>query len=187
LTRRTYLPVFFSEFRQERDLWAIPYGANEADAREFWCAVITGTFKPLWPEGHPPTALGHALFEDFGRGAAWKMLPGAREALSLVRQRGLDLAIASNFDGRLLQILADLEVDYDAITISSMLGAAKPAAAFLTHTAAQLAIPPTQLLHIGDNPTEDGGAATAVGACWLPVDRTTGIDLPALTKLLQTD
>ena len=174
---------FLAAFKVQRSKWDIPYGANADDARAFWYALIRDTFEPLWP-GSPPEELCAFLFEDFGRGSSWRLLPHAQEAIALARQYGLPVAIASNFDHRLLKILDDLAIHTDVVVISAMIGAAKPNPAFLQHTAAELGIAPNELLHAGDNPKEDGGACEAVGARWLPVDREHGIDLKQLDCII---
>ena len=77
------LKHFLPAFSAQRKRWDLPYGRGEADARAFWRAVVAATFAPLWPNGTtPPAELGDALFDDFGRGEAWQVLPGAREALA---------------------------------------------------------------------------------------------------------
>ena len=171
---------FYAAFTQTRAGWAHPYGKDEADARAFWSAVIAGSFAdPV------PPAMATALFDTFCLGHRWRLLPGAAELFALATARALPLAVVSNFDGRLPQILDALGLaPRRTVVLSSALGVAKPHPRLLTTAAERLGVAPTGLLHIGNDPEEDGGCCAAAGCAYLPVDSERGIDLAALRRLL---
>lgn len=172
--------AFVPAFRSFAGGWAVPYGRDERDARRFWDAVIDATF------GEPvPGALRRALFERFGRGAAWRVLPGAREALAIVRGRGLPCYACTNFDGRVRAVLRDLGLDaFDALFLSAEVGAAKPDPAVLRAAAAHAGCRTPELLHVGDHEREDAGACAASGAAWLRVAQPGGVDVDRLAAVL---
>jgi putative hydrolase of the HAD superfamily len=171
--------AFVPAFRAVAARWDIPYGRDEADARRFWDAVIDGTFG-----GGPTPALRAALFEHFARGSTWRVLPGVREAVTLLRARGLPLYACSNFDGRVHRILDEIGLHLDHIFTSAEVGAAKPDPRMLLLAAERAGCRPQDLLHIGDHEREDGGACSACGATWFPVVQGEGIDCHALEAVL---
>ena len=171
--------VFVSKLRS----WGEPYGANDDDAREFWHSVIAESIGIDLPDG-----LADDIFAHFAKPECWHLLPNAHEALATIRAHGCYHAIASNFDSRALQLLEAFELgDFDDCFLSTTLGAAKPKPTMLEHACRAAGCEAHELLHIGDHPREDGGAARACGCAWLPVDRESGIDHQRLAAILAGD
>lgn len=171
---------FHAAFSTIRDSWDVPYGADEVDARDFWLAIIEHTF----PED-VSNALQHDLFEAFARGHRWRLLPGAREAIEWARRHGIPVAISSNFDLRLKRLLKELDLPaVDEILVSSLFGAPKPDPELLLMAASLFGIEVEELLHVGDNAEEDGGAARAAGCRYRRVKRGEGIDVSALAEFI---
>ncbi|MDA3963850.1 MAG: HAD-IA family hydrolase [Planctomycetota bacterium] len=171
--------AFGPAFKAVRSTWDVPYGRNEADARRFWHQVINRTFT-----GQASPALCDALFDSLGHGQAWRVLPGAHQALALVRAAGLPVYACTNFDGRVHQILADLDLHLDVVFTSAHYGAAKPDPAILLAACAAAACEPSELLHVGDHPHEDAGACSACGARFFAVERGAGINPARLQAAL---
>jgi FMN phosphatase YigB (HAD superfamily) len=156
---------FGPAFAAVKSRWAVPFGDGEGDARAFWLSIIAETFPVAVPV---PAAL--AIYEVFATPAAWRLLPGATAALALCTERGLPVAITSNFDLRLQRLVPALGLTGLAqILPSSLFGAPKPDPELLLTASCLLAVQPDELLHIGDSSSEDGGAARAAGCPWLPV------------------
>ena len=88
--------------------------------------------------------------------------PGLLEAL---RNRATRLAVVSNFDHRLPDILEALEIHhyFESIEIPSRHGCAKPDRAIFEAAAAALGCKPTSLLYVGDDPPERLDAIRALG------------------------
>jgi len=171
--------AFLPAFKAVRAQWDIPYGRDEPDARRFWYAVIQGTFG-----GEIAEDLQSALFERFGEGRSWRVLPGARESIAMIRDAGIPVVGCSNFDARVRRILDESDLALDRVFTSAEVGAAKPDPSML-HLAADFADCTTgELVHVGDHPHEDGDCAAACGATWLPVERERGIDPDRLRRLL---
>ncbi len=95
-------------------------------------------------------------------------------ALKACRRQGLRLAITSNWDGSLPEILETLELVslFDTITISALEGIAKPDPELFELTAARLGLPPKDVLHAGDDVRDDKQGALAAGMTALHLDRT---------------
>ena len=174
--------AFVPAFRAVATQWAIPYGRDESDARRFWDAVIDATFG-----GGTGEDLRAALFERFAQGRSWRVLPGVREAIALIRGCGLPAVACSNFDGRVHRILAELDLELDRVITSAEVGAAKPDPTMLYLAAEHAGCRSDELLHIGDNEREDGPACAAAGATWLHVERGAGIDVQRLADLLSQE
>ncbi len=151
--------AFLPAFRHIQAAWAVPYGADEADARAFWAAVIGETFG-----GVVPPALGAELYATFARATRWRVLPGARAALAACAAAGIPTAVVSNFDGRLRALLIELDLRPNVVVISSEVGRAKPDPAPLHAACQALSVAPHEILHLGDSEREDGGMCAASGA-----------------------
>ena len=93
--------------------------------------------------------------------------------LTSLRERGVVLAVVSNFDSRLIPLLDGLGLAafFDAVVCSGEAGAAKPDGAIFTHALAVLGVEASEALHVGDNPEADYDGARAAGLEALLVDR----------------
>jgi len=105
------------------------------------------------------------LYAYFATAAAWRVFPDVPDALAALRARGLRLAVVSNFDARLDPLLADLGVRrlVDAVVCSSHAGSAKPDPAIFRAALAELDVPATATLHVGDEPVADVLGARSAG------------------------
>jgi putative hydrolase of the HAD superfamily len=87
------------------------------------------------------------------------------------RSQGIDLAIVSNFDSRIDDVLEALDLrDYFSnVTISTEVGAAKPHPKIFTDALTINICKPEEVLHIGDSFSADYQGALGVGikAIWL--------------------
>ena len=174
---RAFLPAF----KAVQARWGVPYGADEQDARRFWHAVIEDTFgEPL------PYEIACELYDTFATARRWRVLPGVRDALSLIGDRNLPMAVVSNFDNRLFQVLNDLYLGpFCTVVTSVSVGRAKPDPLPLLTVCRIIDVSPAQVLHLGDSEREDGGMCRAAGARWLPCEG--GIPLDELAGILRAD
>lgn len=99
-------------------------------------------------------------------GADWVLDPDVPLVLDALRDRGMVLAVVSNWDGDLQERLGVLGIAsyFTFIADSSVIGISKPEPGIYRTTCAAIGIPPEQCLHVGDRPDADGGVARAVGA-----------------------
>lgn len=119
-----------------------------------------------------PEACFLELFEHFGSAAAWGCYRGAEEIVDHLQRAGFKLALASNFDRRLLTICDGLEPlrRIDTRIVSSLCGWKKPARAFYQAVIDALHLPPDQILMVGDDRENDISGARRAGLHTLRID-----------------
>ena len=105
------------------------------------------------------------LWEHFARPTSWELYEDVEATWSELTQLGYQLAIASNFDARLLDIVAQLPPIASAqhVFISSQLGYRKPSKKFFAKIADALDCVASELLLVGDNETADFQGAVSAG------------------------
>jgi len=96
-----------------------------------------------------------------------RILPHHVEALAALRDRGLRVAVCSNFShtGTAERVLAEagLTPHLDSIVISETVGLRKPHSRIFEATLEALGTDPGETLHVGDNLEADVGGAAALG------------------------
>ncbi len=112
--------------------------------------------------------------------ALWHQpLPGARQAAERLAAAGLRLAVTSNADGGVAEMLGRHEilqvgdgpgVPVEHISDSGVIGVHKPERAMFEATAAGLGLPLDRICHIGDAGGYDADGATAAGMVAVHVD-----------------
>lgn len=96
------------------------------------------------------------------RFAPYAEVPGALRAL---RERGLRLVVASNWDCSLGEVLrgAGIRDLVDGVVTSAEAGAPKPAARIFQAALELARCPAERALHVGDSPSKDVAGATSAG------------------------
>jgi putative hydrolase of the HAD superfamily len=143
---------------------------------------IVGT---VFPESPDPSALFDALWQHFADPASWSLFEDVAFAWPVLAERGLQLAVASNFDRRLVSICQGLPpLDRGSrVFISSQLGVRKPDRAFFALVQAELALEPGEIVMVGDDLTNDYRGATAAGWRAVLLDRQQANDQPPPHRL----
>ena len=87
------------------------------------------------------------------------------DILHQLKKQGLQLAILSNNDSRLRQVLEDKGIAtlFDKLFISEEIGCRKPSIEIFHHVEQTLDLEPIELLHVGDSPREDYHGARNAG------------------------
>lgn len=120
-----------------------------------------------------------ALVELAGPPLWHQRIPGAMDAARRLARSGLRLALTSNADGSIEEMLARHEiaqvgpgpgVEVEHVTDSGALGKHKPDAAPFLATATALGLPPDRICHVGDGASFDAEGAAAVGMGAVHVD-----------------
>jgi HAD superfamily hydrolase (TIGR01509 family) len=114
--------------------------------------------------------------EPFLAALVFRPADGAAEALAALRERGLKLAVVSNWDCSLPERLGELELldSFDAVVTSAEAGAAKPAPRPFWLALERLGAAPERALHIGDELADEQGAAAA-GMRFAPAPLSTAL------------
>jgi putative hydrolase of the HAD superfamily len=120
------------------------------------------------------------LLAEFGRGGVWtRQIPGARDALQAIADRGMRLGIVSNADGTveeqlrgdgICQIGAGAGVEVHVVLDSGVVGVAKPDPAIFHLALEALQVAPEATIHVGDTPAADVQGALAAGVRPVLVD-----------------
>lgn len=162
---------------------------REAAEVEWWRERVRQTFQAADSTIRfaDPEAFFAGLFAHYRRAAAWRLRPSAREVLLRLRQEGYGLALASNFDHRLPEILEHLDLApfFSFVTIPSRSGWSKPDPRIFAAVATALGCTPRELAYVGDDAPEVLDAIAAQGLRVIEVASCP--DLAALPSRLRTD
>jgi putative hydrolase of the HAD superfamily len=137
------------------------FSTSRSREYERWQQIVCDVFEDS------PAA--EKIFEDlwihFGNPSSWQPVEQGCRLLETVRELGLEVAVASNFDERLLPLAKHIEplISIEKIFASSELGWRKPAPQFFQAVESRLQKEPDQLLLVGDDPRLDIVAANAAG------------------------
>lgn len=112
------------------------------------------------------------VYEHFAEAGVWELYPEVVEILEKLSP-WFQLAVISNFDGRLRMILEQLGVSkfFTHIFLSSDLGADKPDPEIFRRALNVIRLEPSEVLHVGDDPERDWKAAAAAGLSIFQLDR----------------
>lgn len=152
----------------EVDEARVPLATDEAVERRRWRRIVGNVL-----EGVPDLDRAfEELWEHFGRPESWRCYPDVAPLLEAIRASGLPYRIGSNFDSRLRRIVAGLpELAREASPplISSEVGYRKPHPEFYRAVCESLALPPEEILSVGDDIENDVRGASRAGlrSVWL--------------------
>ena len=105
-----------------------------------------------------------AVYGHFAEAGVWSMYPEVSEVLGALHGR-FELAVVSNFDGRLRMILEHLGLSqyFAHVFLSSEMGADKPNSQIYRRALRVSNKQPNETLHVGDDPERDWTGAAAAG------------------------
>jgi putative hydrolase of the HAD superfamily len=173
-------PVFrrvWAAMTQEHPAGLDRYHERKGGEREWWGRFVASVVAEL---GHPaPAPVAFAeLFAAFAEPELWHVFPEVPEVLSALRARGLRLAVVSNWDSRLPELLDRLDLTrfFDAVLVSALEGVEKPAPEIFLRAAARVGCEPARCVHVGDSPLDDYRGATSAGVRPVLLDRTGAFD-----------
>ena len=140
--------------------------------RDWWKNVVAGVFEP-WGMFEDFDKYFDELFAYFAEPSAWRLYPEVLETLEALRQRGVTLAVISNFDSRLIRILDGLGTGswFANVFVSSRIGYAKPDRQIFNAALARHGLAPGNVIHVGDSETNDLLGAQNAGLKALLIDR----------------
>jgi len=146
-------------------------GASREQARalerDWWREIVRRTLRAADGTARlrDRDACFDALFAHYATPAAWEARPGAAQALDALAARGLRLAVVSNFDQRLLLLLAALGLGrrLERIVLPVDAGVAKPDPRIFAVALRALDVSPAEAVYVGDDPANDHEGAAAAG------------------------
>jgi len=163
-------------------------GLRENDDKGWWrelVDVVLGQVAPSLSEFDRDNFFEIA-YEHFAEAGVWELYPEVPRVLNELQPR-FELAVISNFDGRLRLILEHLGIStfFRYVFVSSELGADKPDPEIYQRALQFIDLKPNEVLHVGDDPQRDWEAASAAGLSIFRLDRRKNSlrDLLATLKL----
>lgn len=113
------------------------------------------------------------LYRTFGEAEVWRCYDDVFPVLETLRNRGLRLAIVSNWDSRLRKIAAGLGLieKVDELLISAEVGRRKPDPFIFEQALQKVDVSPQEAIHVGDLLEEDVAGARRAGVRALLMDR----------------
>ncbi len=165
--------AFSRSFREQPPL-AFPPETSEDELhmheRGWWRRVVLDVV----PEFPQFDAFFNEVYEFFRGREAWRLFDEVIPTLAELKNRGLRLAIISNYDSRIDDLLRDFEIEhyFDGVHISTRIGAAKPDRDIFLSALRYHQVEPRSALHVGDSLREDYEGASAAGIRAVLLDRT---------------
>lgn len=139
---------------------------REDDDKAWWRDLVERLLDRVAPEVDPldRDTFFEAAYGHFAEAGVWELYPEVDEVLRDLALR-YELAVVSNFDGRLRVIFEHLAVSrfFRHIFLSSELGADKPDPMIYRRALEASGFQPGEVLHAGDDPERDWAAASAAG------------------------
>ena len=141
-------------------------GPRENDDKGWWRELVGRVFDQVAPSLSELDRdnFFEVAYEHFAEADVWELYPEVPDVLKQLRPR-YQLAVISNFDGRLRFILQNLGISkyFAHVFISSELGADKPDPEIFRRALATLHLKADEVLHVGDDPERDWKAASIAG------------------------
>jgi putative hydrolase of the HAD superfamily len=149
-------------------------GPRVNDDKDWWREVVEKVLGEIAPKLNELDRdnFFEIAYEHFAEAGVWELYPEVVGVLEQLQSR-FQLAVVSNFDGRLRMILEHLGVSkfFSHIFVSSEIGADKPDPEIFRRALKFMKLQPDEALHVGDDPERDWKAATAAGLSIFELDR----------------
>lgn len=149
-------------------------GPREDDDKGWWRELVERVLNDVAPKLNELDRdnFFEIAYEHFAEAGVWELYPEVVDVLEKLSHR-FQLAVLSNFDGRLRMILEQLGVSkfFKHVFISSEIGADKPDPEIFRRALTIVRLQPSEVLHVGDDPNRDWKAASAAGLSIFQLDR----------------
>jgi len=149
-------------------------GPRENDDKGWWRELVDLVLEQAAPalSEFDRDNFFEIAYEHFAEAGVWEIYPEVPGVLEQSQPR-FQLAVISNFDGRLRFILQHLGISkfFSHVFISSELGADKPDPEIYRRALKLIDRKPTEVLHVGDDSQRDWEAASAAGLSVFRLDR----------------
>lgn len=158
------------------------YEAEYLRDGDFWCshegsvAIWLDQYRFVCHRmglGHDAEGMAKNTHESYRRADHWQIYPDVVACLRGLKERGLALAVVSNWDAELENLLRDLRLlpYFDTVVSSAAVGHRKPNPVIFDLACEELRVCPSEVAHVGDRPDADGDGATAAGIRPIIIDR----------------
>lgn len=161
-----------------------PWWTSEAEEFRRWQKIVGMVFDDVTDL----EVCFRELHDHFALPSAWRVFPDVAPTIAALRDRGVGVVLASNFDDRLHSVCrgSDEFQFLDACFISSELGVRKPSLGFYRQMLSNLKVAPEELLMVGDDLQNDVYPPTELGIPALWLNRSAfASDHPSIGSLLE--
>jgi len=149
-------------------------GPRKNDDKDWWRTLVDFVLDQVAPSLSELDRdnFFEIAYEHFAEAGVWELYPEVLDVLEKLQPQ-FQLAVISNFDGRLRMILEQLGISkfFSQVFLSSEIGADKPDPEIFRRALRVVDLPSDQVLHVGDDPERDWKAATAAGLSTFQLDR----------------
>ena len=179
--------AFYAAWKQMPPRTAID-GPRPNDDKDWWRELVNLVLDQVAPSlsEFDRDNFFEIAYAHFAEPGVWELYPEVVDVLEKLQPR-FQLAVISNFDGRLRFILGHLGISkyFAHVFISSELGADKPDPEIFCRAVKLIDLKPNQVLHVGDDSERDWKAAAEAGLSVFKLDRQKNSlhDLLAILKL----
>jgi putative hydrolase of the HAD superfamily len=163
---------FRAAFRH-KSLESLAFGQIGIQAEKgWWMDIVRSVFASIMA-AEVMGAYFDEVFEAFRSAAAYELYEETRPTLERLHSCGYRLAVLSNFDSRLFDVLANLKIDtfFEHVILSWHVGTAKPDPAIFRMALKAMNVAASGAMHVGDSLGEDITGAAAAGICAILLDR----------------
>lgn len=156
-----------AEYLRDGDFWCSHEGSTAIwlDQYRYLCH-LTGI-------AHDAEGMAAAVQAAYRNPAQWELYDDVVGCLRTLKELGLSLAVVSNWDAELEDLLRGLHLlpYFDTVVSSACVGYRKPDPVIFKLALEQLGVGPHEALHVGDRPDADGDGASAAGIRPVIIDR----------------
>jgi len=168
-------PVFaraWAEMQQRAEPDRDRYSSFPGGERAWWGEFVREVLRRLDHDAEWEPLLAD-LYAAFSEPGVWKVFPETHATLAEIAHRGIAMAVVSNWDRRLPEILRELGLieRFDAVAISAIEGVEKPSAQIFERALERLNVEASDVIHVGDSPLEDYRGALEAGMTPVLLDR----------------
>jgi putative hydrolase of the HAD superfamily len=161
-------------------------GPRENDDKGWWRELVDIVLDQVAPSlsEFDRDNFFEIAYEHFAEAGVWELYPEVPGILQQLQSR-FQLAVISNFDGRLRFILEHLGISkfLARIFISSEIGTDKPDPEIFRRALKLVDLKPDEVLHVGDDPERDWETASTAGLSIFRLDRPTNSLRDLVTSL----
>jgi len=149
-------------------------GPREDDDKGWWRELVDRVLDQVQPglDELDRDAFFEGAYSHFAEPGVWDLYPEVEGVLAALHGR-FELAVISNFDGRLRMIFEHLGVSkfFSHVFLSSELGADKPDPEIFRRALRLTGTKSDETLHVGDDPERDWEGATQAGLSIFRLER----------------
>lgn len=140
----------------------------ESMEKEWWSSLVQAIFQEEFADFN---IFFEEVWQYYDTPQAWGIYPEVPEVLEQWQKQGIQMAVVSNFDKRLIHVLEGLNLEhfFSPIIHSSLAGAAKPDAKIFTTCLDLLGVKASEALHVGDSWQDDviGALSAGLTVAWV--------------------